>query len=350
MRYGRGPEEEGPCEGEDTVPAMVSGVSTPPTPRSGRGGRFLAAIDRTQRQRPPVAVVVAVFRKGSEDALGAQCAALTYYGFMGLFPLLLVLVTGLGYVLSGRPGLQRRILDSALADFPVIGIQLRDNITSLRGSGLALATGIIVAGYGGLRLGRAVQDSMARMWGVARDRRGSVLRRTVRGLVLLGALGLAILAGAALGWFVARNAALGTPVRVVAAVARLAIDLALFAVTFRVLTARPLTWRAVLPGAAVAAVGWEILQSVGELYVTRVLARMSPTYGAFALVIGLLLWIAVQCRVVLYSAEVNVVLAEELWPRSLAGPTTGGDDRARALRAAAAGLPLDDGGGGTDLR
>lgn len=341
MRYGRGPEEEGPSGNHDTVLAVASGdtgsAPVPPPGPDGLGPRIAVALDRVQRSRRPLALAVAVARKGAEDGIGALCAGLTYYGFMGLFPLLLVLVTVLGYVLAGNPGLQQRILDSALADFPVIGIQLRDNVTSLRGSGLALAVGVLVAAYGGLRVGRAGQDAMARVWGVPRTERGSLLVRTARGVGLLGALGAAILAGAALDWLVARNAAFGAPVRVAAVGARLVVDLAIFSIVFRVLTARPLGWRAVLPGAAVATVGWEALQSVGALYVTRVLAQMSPTYGAFALVIGLLLWIALQCRVLLYAAEVNVVLVERLWPRSLVGSPTAGDIRARALRAAGVG-------------
>jgi len=318
---------------------MARGDGGPgPAPGPSRAQRLIGALDRAQRGRPLAAVVVAVVRKGAEDGLGALCAGLTYYGFMGLFPLLLVLVTVLGYVLHGNPDLQARILDSALADFPVIGIQLRDNVTSLRGSGVALAAGILVAAYGGLRVGRAAQDAMARMWGVPRASRGSLAVRTLRGLAVLGALGVAILAGAALDWLVARNADLGAPVRFGAVVARLALDLALFAVVFRVLAPRSLTRRTVLPGAVVATVGWEALQSIGALYVTRVLARMSPTYGAFALVIGLLLWIALQCRLLLYAAEVNVVVGERLWPRSLGGKPTEADERARALRAAVAGV------------
>ena len=78
-------------------------------------------------------------------------------------------------------------------------------------TGLALATGVIVAGYGGLRLGRAAQDAMARMWGVTRAERGSLLVRTVRGLALLGALGAAVLAGAVLRWVVVGNGHFGTP-------------------------------------------------------------------------------------------------------------------------------------------
>ncbi len=67
----------------------------------------------------------AVRQKFAEDQGGYLAASVTYYAFFSIFPLLLVLVTLLGYALEGDPDLQRRVLDSALADFPVIGPQLR---------------------------------------------------------------------------------------------------------------------------------------------------------------------------------------------------------------------------------
>jgi uncharacterized BrkB/YihY/UPF0761 family membrane protein len=56
---------------------------------------------------------------------------------------------------------------------------------------------------------------------------------------------------------------------------------------------------------------------------------MSATYGLFAIVLGLLAWIFLQARLVVYAAEVNVVRVERLWPRSLAAPTTEADARAQ---------------------
>ena len=50
-----------------------------------------------------------------------MAATIAYYGFFSLFPLLLVLVTVLGYALAGNPSLQRRIVGSAFAQLPVIG-------------------------------------------------------------------------------------------------------------------------------------------------------------------------------------------------------------------------------------
>jgi uncharacterized BrkB/YihY/UPF0761 family membrane protein len=56
-------------------------------------------------------------------------------------------------------------------------------------------------------------------------------------------------------------------------------------------------------------------------------------YGFFAIVIGLLAWIYLGAQVMLLSAELNVVLARRLWPRSLLG----GEDATSADRRVVAG-------------
>jgi membrane protein len=84
-----------------------------------------------------------------------------------------------------------------------------------------------------------------------------------------------------------------------------------------VLTSHGPSFRDVLPGAIVAAVSWEVLQTVGGYIVDRQLRHASSTYGVFAIVIGLLSWIYLAANVTLISAEINVVHARRLWPRSL---------------------------------
>ena len=44
------------------------------------------------------------------------------------------------------------------------------------------------------------------------------------------------------------------------------------------------------------------------------------------MVIGLLAWLHLGAQLTLYSAELNVVLARELWPRSLFGPPVPADE------------------------
>jgi len=116
--------------------------------------------------------------------------------------------------------------------------------------------------------------------------------------------------------------------RGVAVVASLGVNVLVFLTVFALLTPGPRHIRALLPGVAVAAVGWLVLQTVGGWYVDRVIAGASATYGVFALVIGLLSWFWLGSHLVLVAAEANVVLFWRLWPRSLAGELEPADRRA----------------------
>ena len=83
-------------------------------------------IDRFQRRYPASGYPLAVAYKFFDDQGGYLAALITYYGFVSLFPLLLIFTTVLGIVLRDDPALQERIVDSALSQIPVIGDQLGD--------------------------------------------------------------------------------------------------------------------------------------------------------------------------------------------------------------------------------
>ncbi|MET0577849.1 MAG: YhjD/YihY/BrkB family envelope integrity protein, partial [Ilumatobacteraceae bacterium] len=100
-------------------------------------------VDRFQRRHPVVAYPIAVLYKFNEDQGPYLAALLTYYGFLSLFPLLLLLASILGFVLQDDPELQARILDSALGQFPIIGDQLATQ--GLQGSAAAVVIGGLVA-------------------------------------------------------------------------------------------------------------------------------------------------------------------------------------------------------------
>ena len=78
-------------------------------------------LDRFQRTHPWVGFPLAALYKFFDDFGGYQAALLTYYGFVSLFPLLLLASTILGFVLSSDPRLENEVLSSALSQFPVIG-------------------------------------------------------------------------------------------------------------------------------------------------------------------------------------------------------------------------------------
>src|ERR671930_368644 len=89
-------------------------------------------LDEFQQRRRWLAIPVAVVRKFADDEAGNQAALLAYYGFFSLFPLLLVFVTGVSFVLAGHPALQDKLVNSALADFPVIGAQLHAGLHGVK--------------------------------------------------------------------------------------------------------------------------------------------------------------------------------------------------------------------------
>ena len=104
--------------------------------------------------------------------------------------------------------------------------------------------------------------------------------------------------------------------------ASVVVNVSVYIFAFRIATARPLTVRDVAPGAIAAAVIWQLLQSFGVIYVTRVVNHASPTNKLFALVLGLVAFLFLTATVVVLCVEINVVRVTHLHPRSLMTPFT----------------------------
>jgi uncharacterized BrkB/YihY/UPF0761 family membrane protein len=81
-------------------------------------------FDAWQRRHRIVGIPIAIVYKFFDDQGGYLAAVITYYAFIAIFPLMLIGTSVLGFVLQGHPELQRQILDSALAQFPIVGDQL----------------------------------------------------------------------------------------------------------------------------------------------------------------------------------------------------------------------------------
>jgi membrane protein len=286
----------------------------------------VSRADDYQRRHRWAGLPVAVLYKFGDDQGTYLAAQITYYGFVAAFPLLLLLATILGYALHGNPHLQRQVLDSALAQFPVIGGQVTANIRSFHGSTAGLVIGILGYLYGGLGIVQAVQNTLNKVWGVPRNSRPNPVRARLRSLLLLAFGGASVLLTTVLSALVAAadayGASLGGGVRALAAATAIALNVALFTVAFKVLTARPVTVREIRGGAVAAAVTWQALQLAGTLLLGQQLKGATASYGLFALVLGLLAWIYLGAVTVVICAEFNAVRAGQLWPRSLLGPFT----------------------------
>ena len=279
---------------------------------------ILRKVDALQRRHAAIAFPFAVVKKFGDDQAGNLAALIAYYGFFSLFPLLLVLVTILGMVLRNNPDLQQRIVDSALANFPVIGTQISRNVQALDGNGVALGIGIALILWSGLGVIKATQTAMNTVWNVPFKHRPNFLKSTLRALIRLAALGVLTLASAAAGAVGAGSDHWWS--LILGLVISLVMNFTLFMLSFRLLTSENLTWFDVLPGAVVGAVAWTALLALGGYYVSHQLRGASEVYGTFAVVIGLLAWIFIGAQFTLLAAEVNVVRKRHLWPRSLVQP------------------------------
>ncbi|MEB4209861.1 YihY/virulence factor BrkB family protein [Mycobacterium sp. 94-17] len=275
-------------------------------------------LDELQRRNRAVGVIIGVVYKYNDDQGGYLAALITYYGLVSLFPLLLLLTTGLGVVLAGRPDLQAQVLHSTLSQFPVLGAQLH-HPEGLSGGTVGVLVGLLGALYGGLGVGQALQNAMDTVWAVPKHKRPNPIRSRVRSLMLLLVLGSAAIAATVLAAAGHATGALGGFGKIGLALVAVAINALICLVAFRVTTARALTYRQVLPGAVAAAFIWQMLQWFGAGYVAHTVKRASATNSVFALVLGALAFLFLASVALVMCAEINVVLVERLYPRALLG-------------------------------
>jgi membrane protein len=273
----------------------------------------LHELDRRQQQSSRLSFLAAVIKKFGDDQAGQLAALIAYYGFVSLFPLLLVLVTVLGFALQGDPSEQHRIVNGALGQFPIIRDQLK--LESLTGSGVGLAIGVVGSLLAGMGITGATQSAFNRIWSVPFKHRPNFLHSRLRGLGMLAILGTLSIVSTTAAGFVgsSSHAALDVAAGIVVA---FAFNLALFMTAFKLLTAVDVSWRELLPGVIVAAIFWQLLQHLGGFYVDHELKRTGPLYGIFALVLGLLAWLYLGAQLTIFAAEINVVRHRRLWPRS----------------------------------
>jgi uncharacterized BrkB/YihY/UPF0761 family membrane protein len=292
--------------------------------------RGIRKVDDFQQRRPALAFIFAVVKKFGDDSAGSLAALIAYYGFLALFPMLLVLITVLGLVFANDPGFQHRVVSSTLSQFPIVGNQLTgpDGVHSLRaGSVVGLIIGLIVLIWGSLGVTRAAQTAMAEVWNVPPVNRPGFVPRLIRSIGFVGVLGLdAVVITVVAGFASFGGHSVG--LRVAAALVAVTADIGLYIVAFRILTPPAIARPALIPGAVIAGVAWAILQYVGGYLVGHQLRHSGQVYGYFASILGLIGFLYLACQITLYAAELNVVRARRLYPRSIVPPPlTSADER-----------------------
>ncbi len=320
----------------DTVGAVTVPASSPggvdatedeaPT-RRNLFDRTADRLDALQRRIPPVAVVHAVLKKFGEDRGGQLAMLLAYKGFFSLFPLLLAFVNLLGLVLQNNDELREDLINSTLANVPVIGTEIAKGADDLGGSVVVLIGSILVSVWAGLGLLDMLQEALNTTWEVPMYERPPWILRRLRdlpGAILIALCG--VLSGAG-RWILSDGAADWLRWLAAAALPVLAGAAAYLGLHW-LLCARKVPFLNQLPGALGAGLGWWGLQALGGYYVTRIVNQSSDTYGVFVVVLGLLSWTYLLGMLYLYSIELAAVLYDRRWPRSMSGRDLTDQDRA----------------------
>ncbi|CUR55141.1 Ribonuclease BN [metagenome] len=303
-------------------------------------GNVAQSWDRFQRKHPRASIPLAVVYKFFDDQGNYLAAILTYYAFIAIFPLLLLASSILGFVLQGNPDLQATILDSALAQFPIIGDQL-GRPEGLQGSTGGVVVGSLAALYGAMGLGQAIQNTMHVAWSVPRNSRPNPFLQRLKSLLLLLTAGLSVLAvsvvsalGSSTQVFSER---VDTGLRWLISLVTVLIVGTVFALLFRLAAASGSGGRSLrkaAPGAFAVAIMWQGLQYAGTLFVGQVLVNTSAMTKTFGLVLGLIGLIYIAAVMAVIGIQINVVLARKLYPRALLTPFTDAVDLTDADRRA----------------
>jgi len=267
--------------------------------------------DGFQRRHPALGYPIGVIYKFVDDQGAYLAALITYYGFLSIFPLLLLLQSVLGFVIDGDDRLRQQILDSVLAQIPVLGPSLHSaSIESLTGSVSAIVIGAIVALYGGLGVAQAIQHTSNHCWAVPRNSRPNPILMRVRSGAIIMFLGAALIAIGILP-------TLWKPLQSWAWLLNVVFGTGIFLLLMKMTNARGEGWGRLAPGAFFISIAWQFFVANSTTFTNIFGARSTGTYGTYGGILTLLLASYLMSLSFVIGTEINVVLHKHLYPRSL---------------------------------
>lgn len=257
------------------------------------------------------------YQRAQGDLLAA---GVTYFAFLGLFPVLLLVASIIGLVLSGDELLQEELFDAIREAFPgATGRSLVDQLSgAIDGAEYIGLIGLVGSVYAGLRTMDKLRIGMEQIW-KGRVDEPDVLRDNLQDLVALVALGAVGLASLGLTGGVTQATSevlrflgvegqpgFGTLTRVLGIGLALAADVGVFLWLLRVVPSVSHPLLRLLPGALFGAVGFEALKLIGGYYLS--LISDSVAASAFGGTVGLLVWINLVARLAFLTAAWTATL------------------------------------------
>ncbi|MEX0848437.1 MAG: YihY/virulence factor BrkB family protein [Ilumatobacteraceae bacterium] len=265
--------------------------------------RILAA--RSRSRATEVAVRMAEgYRLHSTNR---NAAVIAHYGFISIFPLFLVFTTVLGFLLQGNESMQANIVDSALAQLPIIGNTLATSPEELKGSIVALGLGLAIALWSGTKAFLAMQAALDDIHEIDLDDRLSFVAARLRALAAILIVGVALVSSTFITVEVGNSDYILVG-KLMLLIAAAVVNGLVAAASYRWLCSTPSTWRDVAPGAATTGVAFAVLQLLGSTLVTRWITNAESVYGSLGAVIALFAWLGFHATAGLLGAELNRAL------------------------------------------
>ncbi len=276
--------------------------------------RLSDRIHALRAEHPHVDHAVKTQQHYGDTKAGQQAGAVTYFGFLSVFPILALAFFVIGYVAKVVPETRDTLVDAIDSMLPgIIGtgdnqLQLKDIEDAAGAVGLIGLVGVLYSGLGWLS---ALRDALIAVFALPDREQPSFVMGKARDLITLVVIGVVMLVAVAvtgvvagfsedlLDW-VGLSAELGWLVKLLTIALGLPANVLLFLVMFRLLAAPDIPFRALLSGAVFGAVGFEILKQASQLLIKS--TEGQPAFQAFGIALILVVWINYSSRVTLYAA------------------------------------------------
>jgi membrane protein len=264
-------------------------------------GAIAGVIDRAKR----------ALRHYTDRDGSTLAAAVTYFAFLSLFPLLALAFAAVGLIANVLPDAQGALDASLRALFPgMIGDRPGQmSLAEIReASGPVAGIGIVTVAYSGLSWIADMRDALGQMFDQAREPRpvgvrgrvASFAANQLRNAAALASIGTALLVSVAVSGGVLDLASHLPLVSVFAVVVGVATGAVMFFLMFRLLADPDLSVASLWSGALVGAIGFEILKRASTWLLDSTASQ--PAFQAFGIALILLVWIYYFSRVVMYAA------------------------------------------------
>ncbi len=289
---------------------------------AGIGERLRDWADDLQRRRTVFGFPYAVIKKYGDDEGGRHAALLTYYGFLSIFPLLLLAVALVQTVLQGNPKLRDELIAQVVP--PDLQQTVNDALARLPSNGVPLVIAIVGLLFSTMGIVFSAYQTLNHLAAVPHRKRHEFFPRYLRIFAMLVVLIVGVLGIGALGVVVAAIPDLPGDSRGAAALGTaLLVFLMLWAATGLLLPHRA-RFAIVWPAALLGSLTITLLLSFGATVLPRLVAKSGVVYGSFATIVGVFTLLYLVSQVLVYAGEVAIVRRRRLWPRALdmTKPTT----------------------------